>query len=73
MKINYSYHDDPFLQPLKRIDYRTYALSYEAGKKAAMWIHKEHRDLFPKHLSEPEIEVNAIYIIIAQCTLESNA
>ncbi|XP_048268623.1 protein PTCD3 homolog, mitochondrial isoform X3 [Bombus terrestris] len=53
---NYLYHDDPYLLPLKKRNYRAYALSYEAGKKAAKWIHNEHKDLFPKHLSEPEIE-----------------
>lgn len=54
--ISYLYHDDPYLIPLKKLEYRTFALSYEAGRKAAKWIHNEHRDLFPKHLSEPEIE-----------------
>ncbi|XP_033343654.1 protein PTCD3 homolog, mitochondrial [Bombus vosnesenskii] len=54
--ISYLYHDDPYLYPLRRTEYRSFALSYEAGRKAAKWIHNEHRDLFPKHLSEPEIE-----------------
>lgn len=54
------YHDDPYLYPVRKTDYRNRALSYEAGKKAAIWIHKEHRDLFPKHLSDPEIEVNFV-------------
>ncbi|XP_043600348.1 protein PTCD3 homolog, mitochondrial isoform X2 [Bombus pyrosoma] len=54
--ISYLYHDDPYLFPLRKTEYRSFALSYEAGKKAAKWIHNEHRDLFPKHLSEPEIE-----------------
>ncbi|XP_031367472.1 protein PTCD3 homolog, mitochondrial [Apis dorsata] len=53
---NYIYHDDPYLLPMKKLDYRIYALSYESGKKTANWIHKEHSDLFPKHLSNPEIE-----------------
>lgn len=57
---NYIYHDDPYLLPMKKLDYRIYALSYESGKKTANWIHKEHSDLFPKHLSNPEIEVNFI-------------
>lgn len=56
MNHNYLYHDDPFLLPQTKVDYRNYALSYEAGKKAAMWIHREHADLFPTHLSEPEIK-----------------
>lgn len=55
------YHDDPYLLPIKKLDYRRFALSYESGRKAAMWIHREHGDLFPKHLSNPEIKVNFIY------------
>ena len=31
---NYLYHDDPYLLPLKKRNYRAYALSYEAGKKS---------------------------------------
>ncbi|CAD1468903.1 unnamed protein product, partial [Heterotrigona itama] len=56
INLSYVYHDDPYLYPVKKTNYRNYALSYEAGRKAAIWIHKEHRDLFPKHLSDPEIE-----------------
>lgn len=54
--ISYAYQDDPYLIPIKKRDYRLYMLAYESGKKAAMWIHDDHRELFPKHLSEPEIE-----------------
>ncbi|CAK9824805.1 Protein PTCD3 homolog, mitochondrial [Anthophora retusa] len=53
---DYVYQDDPFLLPIRRTDYRNYPLSYEAGKKAAMWIHEQHNELFVQHLSEPEIE-----------------
>ncbi|XP_068978689.1 small ribosomal subunit protein mS39 isoform X2 [Bombus flavifrons] len=53
---SYLYHNDPYICPLRKTEYRTFALSYEAGRKAAKWIRNEHRDLFPKHLSEPEIE-----------------
>lgn len=53
---NFMYHDDPYLLPIKKLDYRRFALSYESGRKAAMWIHREHGDLFPKHLSNPEIK-----------------
>ncbi|KAK1125637.1 hypothetical protein K0M31_005198 [Melipona bicolor] len=56
INLSYMYHDDPYLYPVRKLDYRNRALSYEAGKKAAIWIHKEHGDLFPKHLSDPEIE-----------------
>lgn len=36
---------------------RNYALAKESGKKAAMWIREEHRDLFDHKVAEPEIEV----------------
>lgn len=56
IQTDYVYHDDPFLLPVRRTDYRNYALSYEAGKKAAMWIYEQHNELFVQHLSEPQIE-----------------
>ncbi|KOX79803.1 hypothetical protein WN51_11414 [Melipona quadrifasciata] len=37
--LSYVYHDDPYLYPLRKLDYRNRALSYEAGRKTAMWIH----------------------------------
>ena len=55
LRTKYKYHDDPFLLPLKKTECRLYALSYESGKKTAMWVHKEHKDLFPKDLSDPKI------------------
>ncbi|XP_012146908.2 small ribosomal subunit protein mS39 [Megachile rotundata] len=55
-KFNYLYQDDPFLFPMKKQHYRIYALAYESGKRTAMWIQREHRILFPKHLSEPPIK-----------------
>lgn len=54
--ISYLYHDDPYLIPLRKSEYRIFALSYDSGRRTAKWIHNEHKDLFPKHLSEPEIE-----------------
>ncbi|XP_076678408.1 small ribosomal subunit protein mS39 isoform X2 [Andrena cerasifolii] len=55
LRTKYKYHDDPFLMPLRKTECRLYALSYESGKKTAMWVHKEHKDLFPKDLSDPKI------------------
>ncbi|XP_076651023.1 small ribosomal subunit protein mS39 [Halictus rubicundus] len=52
----YRYQDDPFLIPVKRSDYRVYALSYESGRDTAMWIHREHANYFPKDLSVPRIK-----------------
>ncbi|OAD52030.1 hypothetical protein WN48_03322 [Eufriesea mexicana] len=58
---NYVFRKDPYLSPTGTINNRSYGLSYESGRKAAIWIHNEHKDLFPKHLSEPQIDVNFIY------------
>lgn len=43
---HYKFHDDPYLIPLSNVGKRTFALSKEAGRKAANWIKEEHRDLF---------------------------
>lgn len=43
---HYKYHDDPYLIPMSNVAKRTYALSKEAGRKAANWIKEEHRELF---------------------------
>ncbi|XP_076295611.1 small ribosomal subunit protein mS39 [Lasioglossum baleicum] len=56
LSTSYKYHDDPYLIPMKRSDYRIYALSYESGRDTAMWIHKEHANYFPKDLSVPRIK-----------------
>nr|XP_034179190.1 protein PTCD3 homolog, mitochondrial isoform X1 [Osmia lignaria] len=56
MATGYVYHDDPFLLPTKKQNHRIYALSYESGKKTAMWVHKAHGNLFPRNLSEPMIK-----------------
>ncbi|XP_054013205.1 protein PTCD3 homolog, mitochondrial isoform X1 [Hylaeus anthracinus] len=56
LSASYKYHDDPFLYPIKKLDQRAYALSYESGKKTAMWIHKQHGNLFPTDLSQPQIK-----------------
>lgn len=74
MATAYMYHDDPFLLPTRRQHYRTYALSYESGKKTAMWIHKEHGNLFPPNLSDPLIKVklNHTYIYIYVYVIRSD-
>lgn len=43
---HYKYHDDPFLIPPSNVAKRTFAMSQEAGRKAAKWIKEEHRTLF---------------------------
>ncbi|XP_031842745.1 small ribosomal subunit protein mS39 [Nomia melanderi] len=48
--------NDFYLCPRTKSEFFTYSLAYESGRKTAHWIHKEHRDLFPKHLSVPPIE-----------------
>ncbi|XP_012223048.1 small ribosomal subunit protein mS39 [Linepithema humile] len=53
---HYKFHDDPYLTPLSKMHERNYALAKESGKKAAMWIREEHRDLFDHKLAEPEIQ-----------------
>ena len=55
LRTKYKYHDDPFLLPSRKTECRLYALSYESGKKTAMWVHKEHKNLFPRDLSDPKI------------------
>ncbi|KAL7288107.1 hypothetical protein TKK_0017892 [Trichogramma kaykai] len=53
---DYKYIDDPFLIPNSLSKKRTYSLSRESGKKAAMWILQQHPDLLTSELSEPLIE-----------------
>lgn len=53
----YKYHDDPYLIPYSNSNKRSYALSLEAGRKAAHWILHEHADLFNHSVADPHIEV----------------
>ncbi|SPP73893.1 protein PTCD3 homolog, mitochondrial [Drosophila guanche] len=53
---HYKYHDDPFLIPMSNMAKRTYAMSKEAGRKAAKWIKEEHRELFLHQEAQPAIE-----------------
>ncbi|XP_015592130.1 protein PTCD3 homolog, mitochondrial isoform X2 [Cephus cinctus] len=53
---HYKYHDDPYFIPQSNITKRTYALAQEAGRKAALWIREEHRDVFQHKLADPPIE-----------------
>ncbi|CAK1578571.1 unnamed protein product [Parnassius mnemosyne] len=50
---HYKYHDDPYLIPLSNFRKRSYALSAEAGRKAAAWIRDEHADLFTTREWDP--------------------
>ena len=43
---HYKYHDDPYLIPTSNVAKRTYAMTQEAGRKAAKWIKEQHRDMF---------------------------
>ncbi|XP_048481128.1 protein PTCD3 homolog, mitochondrial isoform X3 [Plutella xylostella] len=43
---HYKYHDDPYLIPLSNFRKRAYALSAEAGRRAAVWIRDNHAELF---------------------------
>lgn len=43
--------------PLSKTQIRNFALAKESGKKAAMWIRDEHRDLFQHKVADPEIKV----------------
>ncbi|KAM0730873.1 Small ribosomal subunit protein mS39 [Formica fusca] len=53
---HYKFHDDPYLTPLSKAQIRNFALSKESGKKAAMWVRDEHRDLFQHKVADPEIK-----------------
>ncbi|KAH8401451.1 hypothetical protein KR009_005553 [Drosophila setifemur] len=53
---HYKYHDDPFLIPMSNASKRTYAMSKEAGRKAASWIKEQHRELFLHQEAQPAIE-----------------
>lgn len=37
----YKYHDDPYLIPSSNVTKRTFAMSQEAGRKAAKWIRQQ--------------------------------
>ncbi|XP_018316466.1 protein PTCD3 homolog, mitochondrial [Mycetomoellerius zeteki] len=53
---HYKFHDDPFLIPQSNMHNRSYALAKESGRKTAMWIRQEHRDLFQHKVADPEIK-----------------
>ncbi|XP_012061081.1 PREDICTED: protein PTCD3 homolog, mitochondrial [Atta cephalotes] len=53
---HYKFHDDPFLIPQSNLHNRMYALAKESGRKTAMWVREEHRDLFQHKVADPEIK-----------------
>ncbi|XP_024881775.1 protein PTCD3 homolog, mitochondrial [Temnothorax curvispinosus] len=53
---HYKFHDDPYLTPLSKMHNRSYALAKESGRKTAMWVRQEHRDLFQHKVADPEIK-----------------
>lgn len=52
---HFKFHDDPYLMPYSNPTKRTYALSQEAGRKAARWIREQHSDLFQHKTADPMI------------------
>ncbi|KAI5641169.1 pentacotripeptide-repeat region of PRORP domain-containing protein [Phthorimaea operculella] len=59
---HYKYHDDPYLIPLSNYRKRAYALSAEAGRKAAAWIRDEHADLFTQRTWDPPMKMKTPYL-----------
>lgn len=57
---HYKFIDDPYLIPNSLGKKRMYALSREAGKRAAMWILQEHAEYLDSKMSVPLIEVNKL-------------
>ncbi|KAF6202944.1 hypothetical protein GE061_003351 [Apolygus lucorum] len=53
---HYKFHDDPYLMPYSNPSKRSYALSQEAGRKAAQWVRQTHADLFQHKVADPMIE-----------------
>lgn len=43
---HYKYHDDPYLMPYSEGDRKGFALAQESGRKTALWIKREHAELF---------------------------
>ncbi|XP_026327030.1 protein PTCD3 homolog, mitochondrial [Hyposmocoma kahamanoa] len=58
---HYKYHDDPYLIPLSNFRKRSYALSAEAGRKAAAWIRDEHAELFATRIWDPPLRMKTPY------------
>ncbi|KAK0076656.1 hypothetical protein PV325_005049 [Microctonus aethiopoides] len=52
----YKYHDDPYLIPFSNASKRNFALAQESGRKAAMWIREQHKQLFQHRVADPIIE-----------------
>ncbi|XP_072941693.1 small ribosomal subunit protein mS39 [Epargyreus clarus] len=58
---HYKYHDDPYLIPLSNYSKRSFALSAEAGRKAAAWIRDEHAELFTTREWDPPTKIKTPY------------
>ncbi|XP_032512042.2 small ribosomal subunit protein mS39 [Danaus plexippus] len=58
---HYKYHDDPYLIPLSNFRKRSYALSAEAGKKAAAWVRDQHPELFTTREWDPPMKMKTPY------------
>uniref|UniRef100_A0A0A9XYH4 Small ribosomal subunit protein mS39 n=1 Tax=Lygus hesperus TaxID=30085 RepID=A0A0A9XYH4_LYGHE len=66
---HYKFHDDPYLMPYSNPSKRSYALSQEAGRKAAQWVRQTHADLFQHKVADPLIEA---YVPKVEYNDESN-
>ncbi|KAG0712519.1 Protein PTCD3, mitochondrial [Chionoecetes opilio] len=53
---HYKYSDDPYLAPHSNLTKRSYALSKEAGRKAARWVREEHPKLFSHRPEDPFVQ-----------------
>ncbi|CAK1551948.1 unnamed protein product [Leptosia nina] len=58
---HFKYHDDPFLIPQSNYRKRAYALSAEAGRKAASWIRDEQSQLFTTREWDPPMKMKTPY------------
>ncbi|KAJ0179470.1 hypothetical protein K1T71_005182 [Dendrolimus kikuchii] len=58
---HYKYHDDPYLIPLSNYRKRAYALSAEAGRKAASWVRDNHSEWFTTREWDPPGKMKTPY------------
>jgi len=64
----YRFHDDPFLIPFSTNAKRSFALSQEAGRKAARFIKDDYSELFQHRNAEPFIEAFSPAIKLTETT-----
>lgn len=59
---HFKFHDDPYLTPVSNAAKRSFALSQESGRKAAMWVKEQHPELFQRIESDPPIQVSISFM-----------